>query len=110
MGIKLYNKLVRDKIPEIIKASGAKAELEILTEKEYIQKLKEKLYEELEEVEEATANEIGEEIADVFEVLYAYAEVYGIDNKKLEDIRLKKLEKRGGFKERLLLRSVDDEN
>lgn len=80
-----------------------------MSEKEYILKLKEKIHEELEEVELASGIEIGEEIADVIEVLYAYAEVFNIDNKQIEDIRLGKLEKRGGFKERILLKLVTDE-
>ncbi|WP_306659812.1 nucleoside triphosphate pyrophosphohydrolase [Bacillus sp. AFS017336] len=106
MTIKNYNKLVRDKIPNIITKSGSTYETEVLSEKEYIEKLNEKLNEELEEFYNATPEETVGEIADILEVLYAIAETKGISMEEIEKVRLQKKEERGGFKDRILLKYV----
>jgi predicted house-cleaning noncanonical NTP pyrophosphatase (MazG superfamily) len=98
-----YNKLIRDRIPEIIEKSGKKAIVETLNESDYINFLKVKLEEELEEFKKS---EDIEEIADIIEVLYAIVEFKGMSIKDLEKIRLEKAEKRGAFKKRLLLKEV----
>lgn len=106
MTIKYYNKLVRDKIPAVITKSGSTYETEVLGEKEYIDKLNEKLNEELEEFYNATPEETVGEIADILEVLYALAETKGITIEEIENVRLQKKEDRGGFKDRILLKHV----
>ena len=63
-----YNKLVRDKIPQIIMADNKKPITHIAGDEEYWRKLKEKLYE---EVDEFTKNDKPEEIADIMEVIEA---------------------------------------
>jgi len=104
--IKHYNKLVRDKIPLIIEKTGNTFETDVLGQKEYEEKLKEKLNEELDEFFSATQEEVIGEIADILEVLYAIAETKGINVEELENVRLRKKDERGGFKERILLKYV----
>ena len=65
-----YNKLVRDRIPEIIEDSGKTCEVEVLTDKTYLEMLDKKLTEELNEYYESHN---AEELADLLEVVYATA-------------------------------------
>ena len=81
-----YNKLVRDKIPEIIEASGKSCETKILSDEEYIQMLDKKLDEELAEYHQ---EQNIEELADLLEVLYATAKARGYSIEELEQVRLK---------------------
>ena len=106
MKIITYNKLVRDKIPEIIKASGKKCDAEVLTDKDFLYMLDKKLGEEVKEYQES--HEV-EELADVLEVIYAIAETLGVSKKQLEDIRVEKAEKRGAFEKQILLKSVTED-
>ena len=101
----LYNKLVRDRVPEIIQTTGKRCELRRLGEEEYRMALRNKLGEELAEYH--TSGEVAE-LADLVEVVYALVNASGISSGEFEDIRRLKREERGGFKERLLLVSVDD--
>lgn len=98
-----YNKLIRDNIPTIIENSGKKAIIKKLTDKEYIAALNLKLGEELDEYLE---DEDIEELADILEVIYGILDYNGVSMAKLEDIRVKKLKKRGAFKDRLMLVEV----
>lgn len=102
----VYNKLVRDKIPVIIKQAGKKATIDILSDKEYIKKLDEKLIEEFEEYQQS--KEI-EELADIVEVIYAILAVKGVSIQEFEKIRKEKEYKRGAFKEKILLKEVIEE-
>ena len=95
-----HNKLVRDKIPEIIKNNREIPITHIASEDEYWQKLKEKLQE---EVNEFTKEGNDEEIADILEVIYAICDYKKIDKKELELLRKKKVEERGGFKNKIIL-------
>jgi len=94
------NKLVRDKIPEIIKKKGAVPITHIASDEEYWKKLKEKLQEEIDEFMK-DSNE--EELADILEVVYALCDYKKIDKKQLEMLRKKKAEERGGFKDKIIL-------
>ena len=98
-----YNKLVRDKIPEIIKASGKICEIEILSNEEYLQMLDKKLDEELAEYHQ---EQNIEELADLLEVLYATAKARGYSIEELEQIRVDKHKVRGGFEGKILLKEV----
>jgi predicted house-cleaning noncanonical NTP pyrophosphatase (MazG superfamily) len=100
-----YKKLVRDKIPEIIKASGGVPSTRILDDKEYLQELVKKLKEEVAEFEEENSIE---ELADVKEVLIAIREALGLHAGELEDIRRKKAKTNGRFKQRIFLENVKD--
>jgi predicted house-cleaning noncanonical NTP pyrophosphatase (MazG superfamily) len=103
----IYNKLVRDGIPEIIEANGKRAICETIAEdKEYIRLLKEKLVEEMNEFLES--DDVAE-LADMGEVMHALLEYKGVSVETFQRIRLEKLEKRGGFKKRLLLKEVIEE-
>ena len=104
---KTYNKLVRDKIPEIIKNSGSTAETEILDNQTYLKMLDEKLLEECNELIGASDNDSKiEEMADVLEVLHAIADTLGVTMSRVEVVRLDKQKKRGSFKKKILLKST----
>ena len=100
----IYNKLVRDKIPEIIEASGKTCETEILSDEEYLQMLDKKLDEELTEYHQ---EQNIEELADLLEVLYATAKARGYSIEELEKVRIEKQKARGGFDMKILLKSVE---
>lgn len=104
-----YNKLVRDRIPEIIEKTGKKFTTTILSDQEYIKELKKKSFEELEEyVNTSTHEDALEELADVLEIIHALSRCHGSSIKGVEKIREKKAEERGGFEERIYLVDVED--
>lgn len=98
--IKKYNKLVRDRIPEIIEATGAKCKTQILSDEDYLRMLDLKLDEELAEYHK---DQNIEELADLIEVIRAAARARGYSYEELEAVRAEKAEKRGGFDGRILL-------
>ena len=101
----IHEKLVRDRIPEIIQGSGKACSTRILTQDEYVAALDAKLQEELNECQ---ADKSMEELADLLEVMMAVAEARGHTFAEVEAIRQQKAEKRGGFRERIWLESVSD--
>ncbi|MFS0724675.1 hypothetical protein [Paenibacillus sp. 1P07SE] len=104
-----YNKLVRDKIPQIIEATGKTSRTRILSDDEYLQELQTKLREETNEYLAAdNAGESLEELADILEVIRSLAEVHGSNWEQLEYIRQQKAEARGGFKDKVYLIDVDE--
>ncbi len=106
----VHNKLVRDRILEIIEKAGKRYTSRILLEEEYKQEVRKKMHEELAEYEEAaTSEEAVEELADLLELIHAAASIHGASVEQLEDIRQQKAEKRGGFNERIYLIEVEDE-
>lgn len=106
----IHNKLVRDRIPEVIESTGKRFSTRILNNEEYITELKKKSFEELEEYVDAdNDNDAIEELADLLEIIHALAESHGASFEKVEDVRKKKAEKRGGFKEKIFLIEVEDE-
>lgn len=98
-----YNKLVRDKIPEIIAGSGNECSIDFLPDDEYLIVLDKKLDEELAEYHK---DKNVEELADLLEVIYAVAKARGVSRDELEKIRLEKVQRRGGFEKKILLREV----
>lgn len=106
MNIIKYDKLVRDKIPEIIEGKGKKAVVERLEDAAYKYYLDEKLGEELQEYLESDSVE---ELADIIEVIYAIAKYKRVAIQELEAIRSQKVEARGAFEKRLLLKEVIEE-
>lgn len=96
----IFNKLVRDKIPEVIRQAGAQPLVMTMDHQAYTAALHQKLDEETAELHEARN---GEELADILEVLLALAADLGISPKELTEIYEKKHSQRGGFQQRLLL-------
>jgi predicted house-cleaning noncanonical NTP pyrophosphatase (MazG superfamily) len=90
----IHNKLVRNKIPEIIAESGRKCKTKTLSENDYVFELERKLSE---EVHEYKLDKNPDELCDVLEVVYALAEARGMSVEELEAKRLAKRERRGGF-------------
>ena len=101
---KTYKKLVRDRIPEIIRKNGSEPVTRILDEQEYLQELVKKLKEEMAEFE---AEPSAEELADIQEVLIALRAALGISDGEVEDLRLKKANTNGRFKKRIYLEGVE---
>lgn len=101
--VKVYNKLVRDKIPEIIEKSGKTCTVETLTDEKYIVMLDAKLTEELAEYQESKSLE---ELADLLEVMGAVVKARGYSWDELTKVRKKKHEERGGFEKKILLKQV----
>ena len=99
------NKLVRNKIPEIIKKKGKIPITHIASDLEYWEKLKQKF---MEEVEEYLADENEEELAEVLEVINAIYDFKKIKKTKLEAMRKKKAKERGGFKKRIILQETKE--
>ncbi|HHP7244920.1 MAG TPA: nucleotide pyrophosphohydrolase [Elainellaceae cyanobacterium] len=74
-----YQKLVRDRIPDIIRASGKECEIEIMADHEYQQALREKVLEEAQEVADASPDDLMKELADLYEVIDALIIAYQLD-------------------------------
>ena len=98
-----YNKLVRDRIPEIIEASGKICATEILSDEAYLRMVDAKLDEELAEYH---SDQTIEELADLLEVIYAAAMARGYTLEQLEAVRAEKATKRGSFTKKILLKEV----
>ena len=99
-----FDKLVRDKIPEIIESTGKKAIYRILSEEEYKEYLEKKLDE---EVAEFHGSKSIEELADILEVVYALCSIYSSQSTvKVE--QMNKYKERGGFSKRICLVEVEE--
>ena len=96
----LYNKAIRDKIPEIIAESGKKCNTKQLDDESFLAEIEKKL---IEEVNEYTESKNVEELADLLEVIYRISELRGINSDELDEIRKDKAEKRGKFDSNLFL-------
>lgn len=101
--MKRYDKLVRDKIPQIIESDGKKYEIEKMKDREFKEYLKDKL---LEETQEYIKSGDIEELADILEVIKSILEEEKVEFEKLEEIRKKKAEKRGSFDQKIKLKKV----
>ena len=102
---KEYNKLIRDRIPEIIAATGKTAQIRVLSDEEYADALERKL---TEEVSEYLESKEPMELADVLEVIEALAENAGIPFEELLAMKAEKRRANGAFQKRLLLEYVED--
>ena len=106
MKIIKYRKLVRDRIPEIIEATGKTCVTEVLPVEEYLKMIDAKLDEELAEYHN---DQNIEELADLLEVIYAATLARGYSIDELESVRTEKAAKRGGFEKKLLLLEVQED-
>ena len=99
-----YNKLIRDRIPEIIEAEGKTAVVEIIVGDRLLVELNKKLVEELAEYQESGDVE---ELADIFEVIKGILQFKGVQEDEFMKIVGRKVEKRGGFEKGLFLVEVE---
>lgn len=103
--IRRYNKLVRDKIPAVIENKGEKPITRILSDEEYLSELNKKLQEEMKEyLEDGSV----EELADLVEVVYGILSAKNVSVEQFEAVRMKKVEDRGAFKDRIYLECVEE--
>ena len=100
-----YNKLIRDKIPEIIISKNKKPKIHIESGTSLKNRLFEKLIEELDEFKENPCNE---EMADMLEVIHSLCDIYGFNKDEVEKIRIEKKCSRGGFENGVILDFVED--
>lgn len=98
-----YDKLIRDRIPEIIEGDGKRAVTEVLDDLAFKRYLDIKLEEELKEY--LVADSV-EELADLVEVVYALLDLKGVSIEEFERLRKDKASKRGSFTKRLVLKEV----
>lgn len=107
-----YNKLVRDRIPEIIEASGEYVRTRILDVPEFLRELGRKTVEEAHEVaavaESGTREAVEGEIADLIEAAYALAWMHNISQAEVEHVRRLKRAERGGFDKRIFLEYTEE--
>lgn len=103
MGKFYHQKLIRDKIPQIIKANDGKCEIRVMNKDEFKKELRKKLIEESKEVKEAEKDELVKELSDVLEVIKSIAQSENISFNLIEEKRKERKKKRGGFKKRLFL-------
>ena len=95
-----FNKVIRDKIPEIIQKDGYTCNIQTLSDEKFLLEIEKKLSE---EVTEYQNDKTPEELTDILEVIYKIAQLKGISREELEKIRVKKLQDRGGFEKNLFL-------
>ena len=100
-----YDKLIRDKVPELIKSRGDSCEVHIAGDDEYSDKLKAKI---MEGVGEFLDNPCVDELADVLEVVYAIADFKFGGRDELEKVRMMKVAERGGFGKKIVLDESED--
>ena len=100
----IANKLVRDKIPEIIKSQGCNCEYIILEDEEFSKAIKDKILEEAKELFKADTKENKiEELADLYEILEAFCKIEGISEEEIKNVRENKNINKGAFKEKKFL-------
>ena len=98
-----HKKLIRDRIPEKIKATGDDYKTRVLSKTEFEKELKKKLVEESKELMGAPREDFINELADVLELIKSIASHYRIQFSKIEKFQEEKRNKRGGFKKKLFL-------
>jgi len=98
--VRRYNKLVRDKIPNLLESLGKPYKIHVADDAEFRQKLVQKLEE---EVAEYVVSASPGELADIAEVILALAELHDLNAQQLEGLRIKKATERGGFAKRIIL-------
>lgn len=103
--MKIFRKLIRDRIPEIIAAKGEKAITRVLDDAEFLKALENKLLEEVQEMRQGADKKM--ELADIYEVLDALIQAYGFSRGEILQIQEKKRVERGSFEKRLFLEGTE---
>lgn len=99
-----YNKLIRDRIPEIIKEAGWKPTVRTLKKSEFLNAVKKKVFEEAGElIQSKDKKGIIDEIVDIQELLDVLASEIGLTELEVKKLQAAKRKKRGGFRKRLFL-------
>jgi predicted house-cleaning noncanonical NTP pyrophosphatase (MazG superfamily) len=108
--MKIYNKLIRDNIPELIEKDGQKYSMKILSEEEFKEELLKKLVEEAQEVLEAKDKnkELVKELADVLEVMENIISIFKLDKNEIEKVQNERRISRGGFEKKLFLEYIEE--
>lgn len=101
-----YDKLVRDRIPQLVEDDGERPVVHVADDREYERRLVEKLFEEAEEYRES--GEVAE-LADLLEVVHAIRAHEGVSEAELKRLRAEKASERGRFDERIVLERVEPE-
>lgn len=105
--MQVYNKLVRDKIPSIIKGEGKECVTRVLTEREFKRALVTKVVEEGQELMQASnRHELVDELGDLYELIEKIMMIYKVDKHEIDAHRIKKNMSKGGFDERIFLETV----
>lgn len=107
--MKTYNKLVRDKITEIIEKNGERCKSRILTDGELKEELLKKIVEEAKEVLETNGDkrELTKEIGDLYEIIDYLIKAYKLDRSEIEKMRQERKVSRGGFDKKIFLESTE---
>lgn len=106
--MRVFHKLIRDRIPEIIARDGQRPKVRVLDKEEFREALERKLLEEVQELRETQApDHKREEVADIYEVLEALAEEHGFSREEIAELQRRKRQERGSFAKRLFLESVE---
>ena len=104
------HKLIRDRLPAIMREQGLAVFERRLDDSEYRAALREKLLEEALEARDAVDDDLIGELADVLEVLRALAQAHGSSLEAVEQRRLAKRDERGGFDDRVFNAAVEAED
>ncbi len=106
---KVYNKLVRDAVPDIIRRNNAVPKVSELDDEAFLIALKEKVIEEAGELLEAKNSEgVLGELADILQLVESIATAHGISLADVEQKKMEKCKERGGFEKRIFLEYVDE--
>lgn len=105
----VYNKLVRDLIPQVMEAEGKTYSIRELEQGEHLEEIKVKMQEEaIEFLEAVSPKEAIEELADILELIHTAIQMYGVSYEQLEQIRIQKKTQRGGFSKGIYLIEVKE--
>ena len=100
-----YDKIIRDKVPEIIKANGSKRDTKVVNGYEAIGYLIEKIHEETDELSEArnVEGKAIEELGDILECIYSIASKMSVPMERIDFVRNNKALDRGRFDKNIIL-------
>jgi predicted house-cleaning noncanonical NTP pyrophosphatase (MazG superfamily) len=102
--VRKVDKLIRDKLPQIMRASGIKVFVRVMEKDEYLKRLKDKILEEAKEViASRSEKEMREELADLLEVMLALAKIHGMEFTDIQQTAQTKRLEKGGFDDKILL-------